>query len=123
MINVNNKSYTGRNIVINNGQIIIDGKNVTPENEKQIEIRVTGDIDTLNVDYCDTLLVAGNVAIVTTGSGDVNCETISNGARTGSGDIECTTINGNVQTGSGDVNTQTISGSVKTGSGDIKHRK
>lgn len=119
MINVNNRSYTGRNIVINNGQIIIDGKNVTPENEKQIEIRVTGDIETLNVDYCDTLLVAGNAGTVTTGSGDVNVETISGGARTGSGDIECKTINGNVQTGSGDVTAQIISGTVKTGSGDI----
>jgi hypothetical protein len=123
MININNKSYVGRNIVINNGQVIVDGKNVTPENTTQIEIKVTGNVETLDVDHCDTILIAGDVNTVTTGSGDVNANIISSGARTGSGDIECKTINGNVQTGSGDVTTETISGTVKTGSGDVIYKK
>ena len=41
----------------------------------------------------------------------------------GSGDIECESITGDVQTGSGDVKTTTITGSVRTGSGDIKYKK
>jgi hypothetical protein len=90
---------------------------------KNITISVSGDLDSLDVDYCDKIEIDGNVNKARTGSGDINCANITNGAQTGSGDIECESINGDVQTGSGDVKATTITGSVRTGSGDIKYRK
>ena len=39
MIIVNNQSYVGRNLIINNNRIIIDGKDVTVEG-KEINIQV-----------------------------------------------------------------------------------
>ena len=38
MIFVNNTSYQGRSVVITNGKVVIDGKDVTPS-EKEIRIR------------------------------------------------------------------------------------
>ena len=125
MIRINNNDYVGRSISISGNKIIVDGKDVSGDHRdsKVITINVTGDLDSLDVDYCDKIEINGNVNKARTGSGDINCTNITNGAQTGSGDIECESINGDVQTGSGDVKTTTITGSVRTGSGDIKYRK
>ena len=125
MIKIDNISYSGRSISISRNKIIIDGKDVTENHKdsKNITISVAGDLESLDVDYCDKIEIAGNVGKARTGSGDINCASITNGAQTGSGDIECESITGDVQTGSGDVKTTTITGSVRTGSGDIKYKK
>lgn len=125
MIRINNNDYAGRSISISGNKIIVDGKDISGDHRdsKVITINVTGDLDSLDVDYCDKIEINGNVSKARTGSGDINCSNITNGAQTGSGDIECESINGDVQTGSGDVKTTTITGSVRTGSGDIKYRK
>lgn len=104
---INNNSYSGNNIVIKNGRVIVDGKDVTPEG-KEINIVVEGNIEKLSVDACDKLSVNGNVGSIETKSGDVDV--------TGN-------VNGNIQTMSGDVDCGDITGSIKTMSGDIKHRK
>jgi hypothetical protein len=122
MITINGKNIFGKNINISNGKVLIDGVDMTPDS-KEITINVTGDIDTLDVDYAKEIKVNGNINKASTGSADITCANITGGARTGSGDIECETISGDVQTGSGDVKSNTITGSVKTGSGDIKYRK
>ena len=122
MIVVNNKNYIGRSITINGGKVIVDGVDITPDS-KEIEISVQGNIDSLSVDYCKEIRIEGDVNTLNNGSGDVTCNSVTNGVRTGSGDVECEVINGNVSTGSGDVKCDTISGSVKTGSGDIKYKK
>lgn len=125
MIRINNNDYAGRSISISGNRIIVDGKDITEDHRdnKAITINVTGDLDSLDVDYCDKIEISGNVNKARTGSGDINCANITNGAQTGSGDIECESISGDVQTGSGDVKATTITGSVRTGSGDIKYRK
>lgn len=98
---------SGKNITILSKKIIVDGKDVTPDT-KEINIEIHGDIDRLNVDTCNKLLVIGNVASLTTVSGDVEVS----GA-----------IYGPVETVSGDVKCGgAIGGSVSTVSGDIKHR-
>jgi hypothetical protein len=125
MIRINNNDYVGRSISISGNKIIVDGKDISGDHRdsKAITINITGDLDSLDVDYCDKIEITGNVNKARTGSGDINCANITNGAQTGSGDIECESINGDVQTGSGDVKATTITGSVRTGSGDIKYRK
>jgi hypothetical protein len=122
MITINNNSYSGRNIVIKDGKVFVDGTDVTPDS-KEITVSVIGDLENLEIDHAKTIEIKGNIGKVRSGSGDVNCERIGGDVQTGSGDVECSYINGSVQTGSGDVKSNTIIGSVKTGSGDIKYRK
>lgn len=124
-IQINNRGYVGKSIVISNGKIVIDGRDVTSElgETKEINISVSGNLENLEVDYANKIEISGDVGKASSGSGDIDCRNITGGARTGSGDIECESINGDVQTGSGDVKAKTITGSVKTGSGDIKYSK
>lgn len=122
MININGTTFSGNSIVVNNGRVIINGKDQTPDG-KEISIIVTGNIEELDVDYCKEVVINGNVTNARTGSGDLTCNSILGNAQSGSGDIECESIGGSVQTGSGDVKSTTIQGSVRTGSGDIKYKK
>ena len=110
MIKINGQSYSGRNITITNGKVIIDGKNLTPDGDtKEIKIAVQGDVDSINVDVCETIYVEGTVGQIKTSTGDVKVK----------GNI----VAGNVKTMSGDVTCLNVSGDVKTMSGDIKHNK
>lgn len=106
-ITINNKTYSGNNIVITNGKVIINGKDVTPDG-KEINIKVEGNITDLKVDACNKVQITGDVSLVQTKSGDVDI----------SGNV-----NGSVQTMSGDVDCGNVGGSVSTMSGDIKTRK
>lgn len=103
-INVNGNIYSGNSIVINNGRVIVDGNEITPENVKEINISVDGDVVELKVDSCSLLKVSGNVTHVQTKSGDVSVL----------GDVE-----GNIQTMSGDVKCGSVGGSITTMSGNI----
>jgi len=121
-ININGKSFVGRNIVMSGNKIIIDGVDVTPDS-KNIEITVNGNLDSLKVDMCDKITVNGNVNELSTTSGDVDCKDVTGDVKTLSGDIECGNVGGSVQTTSGDIKAENITGSAKTLSGDIKYRK
>ena len=108
-ISINGVTISGsRSVVIRNGQVIVDGKDVTPEDAKEISITVNGNVDKLEADACQTISVTGDVNKVKTLSGDVNV----------GGDVK-----GSVRTLSGDVDCDSIAGSVQTLSGSIKHRR
>lgn len=96
----------GRNIVISNGRVIVDGRPVDT-NDKQISIVVEGSIETLTVDVCQHIEVRGAI----TGS-----------VKTQSGDVRCGNVGGSVSTMSGDVDCGQVGGSVSTMSGDIRSR-
>lgn len=104
---VNGVSYSGKSITIKNNQVIIDGKNVDPQDSKVITIVVEGDITHLNADRCDSISVTGSTGSISTMSGDV----------TVGGEVH-----GNVKTMSGDVDCGDIGGEVSTMSGDIKRK-
>ena len=58
MITMNGKTYQGNNIVIQNDKVFIDGKEQgTDEKAKVINVIVTANIESLEVDYCDKLEV------------------------------------------------------------------
>lgn len=80
MISINGKTYFGSSISIKRNKIVIDGKVIEDDDQKQINITINGDIQTLDV---------GNVGgSVTTVSGDVDVEGNINGSvKTVSGDI------------------------------------
>jgi hypothetical protein len=108
MINFNGKMYSGRSIVITNGRVNIDGRDVTEE-AKHINIVIDGSIDSLTVDYCNTVTVKEVAKNVKTQSGDV----VVNG-----------NIGGDVKTMSGSVECEgSIAGDVSTMSGSIRSRK
>jgi hypothetical protein len=110
--------YTGNNVTITNGKVIIDGNDVTPQ-LKNISIAVEGNIDVLDVDACNFVKVSGTVNSLTTTSGDITCDNVAGNVHSTSGDIECGDVGGSVQTVSGDVDANVIKGKVSTLSGDI----
>lgn len=93
-------------IVIKNGKVYVDGKDVTPD-AKQITIQVNGNVKNLECTACSKVSVKGSADSVSTVSGDVEV--------TGN-------VTGNVTTTSGDINVRGgVSGSIKSVSGDIRH--
>jgi hypothetical protein len=104
-ITINGKTYSGENsIVVNNDQVIIDGRVVTPKGPV-INISVVGPVGRLQVDACNQCRVSGNV---------------TGGIKTMSGDVTVTgTVTGSVETVSGNVEAGSIHGDVSTMSGDI----
>lgn len=106
-ITINGNTYSGNQIIVNNGKVKVDGIDFTPES-KEINISVVGNIEKLEVDSCNKISVEGSVKSILTKSGDVEVD----------GDII-----GSVQTMSGDVNCVYVSGNVSTMSGDIKCKK
>jgi hypothetical protein len=106
-ITINGNTYSGNSIVVTNGKVVINGKDVTPDS-KEINIFVVGDIEQLKVDDCDKISVNGNVKSISTQSGDVEV----------TGDVD-----GSISTMSGDVDCENVQGSISTMSGDVKHRR
>jgi hypothetical protein len=107
MININQKIYKGNSIVISNGKVIIDGKDYTPSDEKEVNIAVVGNLENIEVDMCNIFSISGNCGSVQTTSGDVTIK----------GEVE-----GNVQTLSGDINCGIVKGNITTMSGNITGR-
>lgn len=106
MININGRSFFGKNISINNNKIIIDGKDVTPDS-KEISITVEGNIEKLSVDVCNELTVTGDVGKINTMSGDVDISgNVTGNIETMSGDVHCGNVGGNIKTMSGNVRTK-----------------
>lgn len=103
----NGNVINGKNIVVRNGKVVVDGVDVT-DSLKSFNITVTGNVDKLSVDACNEVKIEGNVNSVYTMSGDV---VIKGGVDEG------------VETISGDVTVGTyIAGKVSTVSGDVKVR-
>lgn len=108
-ISINGVSISGGSVVIRNGKVIVDGKDVTPADAKEISITVNGNVNKVEVDACKTIDVTGDVGNVKTLSGDITVTgNVSGSVQTMSGDVDC---GGNV------------AGSVSTMSGNVKHRK
>jgi hypothetical protein len=121
MININGKSYSGNNIVVNNNQVIIDGKNVTDEHKdnKVINITVNGNLNVLDVDVAETVTVNGECGNVEVVNGNINCGNVKGGVKTVNGDVEAGYVEGGISTVNGDVEADTVHGEVKSTNGDI----
>jgi len=104
MITINGVTYKGNNIVVNNNKVIIDGVKVDTKDYKEINIVVSGNLNSLEVDSCNTISIGGHCEDIETTNGDVDV----------SGDVH-----GNVKTTNGDVTAKSIIGKVKTTNGDI----
>jgi hypothetical protein len=119
---INGVKYTGNSVVVKNNKVIIDGIEIKSY-ANAVTITVEGDVEELTVDFCDSLVVSGNVGSLNTQSGNVKCKDVIGNLNLTSGDVECGNIEGSVQTLSGDIKCRNIGGGVHTSSGDIKYRK
>lgn len=120
-MHINGLTYTGKNITVSNGRVVIDGKDVTPDT-KQISIAVDGNVGTLKVDQCDKVAVNGSCEKVETMSGAVECGPVNGGVKTMSGDVKCGRVVGDVTTMFGDVDCGIVCGSARSTSGDVDYR-
>lgn len=103
-IRINGMSIVGgRNITITNGRVVIDGKDVTGDDTKTINIEIHGDVAELSADVCNTIAISGSAGKVKTQSGDIHCGDVSGSIQTMSGDVSCGAVAGDVSTMSGDI--------------------
>ena len=120
------KNISGRNITIERGQIIVDGKPIedwNDSNEKEINITIEGNVDCLQVQCAGTITVNGDTKSVKTGSGNVTVTgCVKGNINTGSGDVRCGNVEEDINTGSGDVHCGNVGGRVTTMSGDVYKR-
>ena len=121
-VTINGKTYSGRNIQINNGRVSIDGNADESSGLKEpISIVINGNCGAIECREAN-IKVNGNVqGDIATGAGDVECSGVVTGnVKTGAGDIECGDVSGNVQTGAGDIECGKVGGSAKTGFGSVE---
>lgn len=104
-ININGKTYTGNNIVVTNGKVIIDGKEAESGNDStNIKVIVNGDLNKLD---CTDAEINGNV-IGGVDATNLTCEII--GGDVDANTVNCTTIGGDVDANT--VNCNHVEGSI-----------
>ncbi len=100
---INGVEYTGNNVTVCDGDVIVDFKKVHGGANYIYEtITIEGNADNIKTSSGD-VKVSGNVNNVSTESGDVTTNSIQNAATTVSGDITAGIINGSATTISGDI--------------------
>ncbi len=91
-------------VYVLNGRVIIDNKDFTPSDTKEIDLAVNGSIKELKVNFCEQLRVHGDVETTQTEHSKIEVVgAISGVARTYSGAVLSRTISGPVFKDYGDV--------------------
>jgi len=121
--NMNGTVFSGKNINIRNGKVIIDGKEQKCD-DKVINIMVEGDIERLDVTSAEKIAIQGNVGSVKTDVANVDINGhVEGGVTTEVGNVKCGDVGGNVKSEVGNITCENVNGKVKTEVGDIKYRK
>ena len=86
-------------------QILVDGRDVTPQDAQEITVNVEGNLESLEVTFCKQITVTGNVGKVSSTSAPVKIGgNVTGDVETVSGEVDCKgSIRGNVETLSGDI--------------------
>lgn len=94
-------------MVISGGRITIDGKSLSEldvEDEKEINITIQGDLERLEVDYCNTLHVTGNAKRVKANKGDIEIGgDVQGDVHANMGTITCGNIEGDCHANMGNI--------------------
>lgn len=105
---INGVSITGKNVQVINNRIIVDGKDMTPD-EKEININIDGHLNSLDVHNANSIVVQGDV------TGNVKSH---------NGDVQIGGfVMGDVESHNGNISCSNVQGSVKTKNGNIQHKK
>lgn len=99
---INGKSFVGRNIIISDDKVIVDGQQVECDAEKQFDITINGTVESLET-KSGNVRVSGSVNRIKTVSGDVTVKECAGHINTISGDVKAKTIDCSVNTVSGDI--------------------
>jgi hypothetical protein len=109
-VTINGKHYQGSNIVVNNDEVIIDGKRINDKDlpDTILHVEVTGGLVSLQSDASVNCKdVKGDV----TSAGSVSADNIG-GNVDARGSVNCDDIKGSVNAG-GSINCDDIGGSVR----------
>lgn len=101
-VTIDGKTFKGGSVNIINGKVIVDGVTQDGELVGDINVTVSGDVDTIS--NTNGMVSANNVGSVQTTNGNVICEDIAGDAKTTNGDIRANVIYGKVSTVNGDIN-------------------
>ena len=100
---VNSHIGNCNNVVISNGKVIIDSKDLTPD-AKEINIQITGDVQKVEIDNCNQLKINGKCNTVSSHNGNVEIEgDVLNSVSTHNGNVRCNNIAGSVSTRNGSI--------------------
>lgn len=114
-MSINGRSFTGNNLTMRNGRIILDGVDVTDDTgvdpKTILEIKLTGDLESLDCDKSVTVIgqVKGNIDA----RGSVNCDNVGGDIKAG-GSVNADDVKGSVYA-NGSVNCDDVGGSVQAG--------
>jgi hypothetical protein len=103
-VSINGQTYSGNNVSIINGNVVIDGNKQDQVLEGPISVVVNGNVDRVETTSGD-VDVTGSTGTVSTMSGSVTCGgNISGDVSTMSGSVRCDgSIGGSVETMSGSI--------------------
>lgn len=106
MISINGRNYVGRNISIAGNKVYIDGKlEAAAENDKVINITVTGNLEKLECEYADTISIEGDCHSVDSRNGNVKIQgNVTGNVENRNGNIKCGNVGGDAKTRNGDIN-------------------
>ena len=94
-------------MVISGGRITIDGKSLSEldvEDEKEINITIQGNLERLEVDYCDKLTVTGNAKRVKATQGDIEIHgNVEGDVHANMGAITCGNVEGDCHANMGNI--------------------
>ncbi len=136
-MNINDMNFNGHNITIENGKVIVDGKDVTHSikmtngnkysSNDVYQINITGDVGNVVVDDCSKITIGGNVIHVSAHNGNIDVKgnvvahmnaidviSVNNGNINIGGDVT-----GNVATKMGNIKCGNVSGNATTKMGNI----
>lgn len=98
VFNIDGRSFSGRNIIIRNGVVTIDGVRQGGELSGVVEIKITdGVLERLETDAGVT---CGNVGGDVRAGMEVNCGAVTGSVRAGM-NVTCETVGGSVDAGMG----------------------
>lgn len=107
MIEINGRKFTGSNVSIVGGKIIVDGKEVEGlEGEKEITVNVEGNLVNLRTDH-GVVNVKGSAESIQSVNGNINVGGCVYGdVKTVNGNIDCKAVKGSVSSINGNIKTQ-----------------
>lgn len=116
---VNGHTVSGRNVIIVNGKVTVDGKVVDMPDAKEIKIVVEGDLGSLQVDAGD-VSVQGNCGEVNMAQGSVTVAgDVKGEVQVDQGRVECNDVYADVSVDMGNINASAIHGNATAKMGNI----
>ncbi|MDR2072327.1 MAG: hypothetical protein LBP60_02700 [Spirochaetaceae bacterium] len=104
---IGNNNFAGQNIIIQNGEVIIDGRKVDlPKNENIINI-VAESLESLRVDSCNGITVKGDAGGIKISQGRLSVDgNVKGDVHITQGNVHCGNIEGDISVAMGNIRTR-----------------